>query len=136
MATRGRQPCARHLEEEKACGRVRFLSDEEREALFRACAASCWPPLHTLVLLAISTAARRGELIHLKWADVDLKTACATVQETKDGEPRVLPSVGKAREALYEFNLQGSARGKWVVPQPSGLPGAFENFDAVWPTPL
>ena len=39
-----------------------------------------------LVLLAISTGARRSELINLKWADVDLKAARATVYETKNGD--------------------------------------------------
>ena len=47
------------------------------QALLEACAKSDWPGLHTLVLLAISTGARRGELIRLKWADVDLKAAFA-----------------------------------------------------------
>jgi integrase len=38
--------------------------------LLAACAKSDWHPLHTLVLLAITTGARRGELVSLKWADV------------------------------------------------------------------
>src|ERR1700681_3827456 len=71
-------------------GRVRFLSDSERNALLAACAQSDWPALHTLVLLAISTGARRGELINLKWDEVDLKGARAIVRETKNGETRSL----------------------------------------------
>jgi hypothetical protein len=39
-----------------ARGRIRFLSDSERDALLKACGESPWPALHTLVLLAISTA--------------------------------------------------------------------------------
>jgi integrase len=66
----------------EARGRVRLLSDAERDALLSACANSDWPALHTLVLLAISTGARRGELINLKWDDVDLKGARAIVRET------------------------------------------------------
>ena len=41
-------------------GRTRFLSDEERVTLLDACAKSAWPALRTLVLLAITTGARRG----------------------------------------------------------------------------
>lgn len=41
-------------------GRTRFLSDDERAALLDACSKSAWPALHTLVLLAITTGARRG----------------------------------------------------------------------------
>ena len=122
-------------------GRIRFLSDAERDALLAACAKSDWPALHTLVLLAISTGARRGELIRLRGADVDLKVARAdgelpmgraVVHDTKNGEPRVLPLVGKALEAVRALKLQGSAKSEWVFPQPSGIPGAYEGFDAHW----
>jgi len=113
-------------------GRVRFLSDAEREALLEACTKSDWPALHLLVLMAISTGARRGELIKLKWADVDLKAARAIVHETKNDDPRVLPLVGKTLAALRELKLLGSAHSEWVFQQPSGLPGPYEGFDAHW----
>jgi integrase len=113
-------------------GRIRFLSDAERDALLAACAKSDWPALHTLVLLAISTGARRGELIRLKWSDVDLKKPHAIVHDTKNGDPRVLPIVGKALPALRELKLQGSALSEWVFPRPSGFPGPYEGFDAHW----
>jgi integrase len=132
----------------EARGRVRFLSDAERDALLDACAKSDWPALHTLVLLAISTGARRSELINLKWDDVDLRVrepwkdpktgekhpglGRAIVRETKNGETRSLPLVGKALEALRTLKLQGSAKSEWVFPQPSGFPGPYENFDGVW----
>jgi hypothetical protein len=72
-------------------GRTRFLSDEERAALLHACANSEWVPLHALVLLAITTGACRGELVSLKWADVDLKAGRANIHDTKNGEQRTLP---------------------------------------------
>jgi integrase len=115
-------------------GRVRFLSDGERDALLEACAKSAWTPLHTLVMLAITTGARRSELIGLKWRDVDLKAATATVHETKNGDPRVLPIVGKALTALRELKLK--TQSAWVFQQPSGFPGPFENFDDHWYTAL
>jgi integrase len=114
-------------------GRVRFLSDAERDALLSASANSSWPSLHTLVVLAISTGARRGELINLEWSRVDLKTGTATVLETKNGDARTLPLVGKALEALRALKLQGSAKSPWVFPQPSEHPsGPFIHFDGAW----
>jgi integrase len=113
-------------------GRVRFLSDAERDALLAACGKAAWPALQALVLLAISTGARRGELIRLKWRDIDLKTARATVHDTKNGDPRVLPLVGKALAAVRALKLQGSAASEWVFQQPSGFPGPYENFDDHW----
>lgn len=47
-------------------GRVRFLSDEERDRLIKACRGSSDARLLPLVILAISTGARRGELVGLR----------------------------------------------------------------------
>jgi len=82
-----RNPVRDVSKKKEARGRVRFLSDAERDALLEACTKSDWPALHTLVLMAISTGVRRGELVKLKWADVDLKAARAIVHETKNGDP-------------------------------------------------
>ena len=68
-----RNPVGNIRRKKEPRGRARFLSDEERAGLLDACAKSEWAPLHALVLLAIMTGARRGELVSLKWADVDLK---------------------------------------------------------------
>jgi integrase len=128
-----RNPVREISKKREARGRARFLSDAERDTLLTACAASSWPTLHTLVMLAISTGARRGELINLEWSRVDLKAGTATVLETKNGDPRVLPLVGKALEALRALKLQGSAKSPWVFPQPSEHPsGPYIHFDGAW----
>ena len=113
-------------------GRTRFLSDEERTVLLEACAKSEWSALQAIVLLAITTGARKGELVSLKWADIDLKKGRALVRETKNDEQRTLPLAGKALEALRDLKLQDSARSEWVFPQPSGIPGPYGHFDAHW----
>jgi integrase len=113
-------------------GRTRFLADEDRTRLLQACAESAWPGLQPLVLLAITTGARKGELIRLKWTDIDLKAGRALVSQTKNDEPRTLPLAGKALEALRALKLQDSARSEYVFPQPSGLPGPYEHFDSHW----
>jgi integrase len=127
-------------------GRTRFLSDAERGALLAACERSEWPALRALVLLAITTGARRGELIGLRWSDVDLKAARVLVCETKNGEQRTLPLAGKALEALRELKLQNSVRSAYVFPAPTvvlnretgkpELDGPFEWFDKEWKAAL
>lgn len=124
-------------------GRVRFLSDDERTRLLDACAESEWPALQTLVQLAIVTGARRGELINLKWADVDMKAGRAVVHETKNGESRTLTFAGtKALEGLRALKLQNSARSAYVFPAPTvvldpktgkpQLDAPYAHFDGVW----
>jgi len=116
-------------------GRTRFLSVEERAALLAACEASDWQPLKALVLLALSTGARRGELVNLTWPDVDLKAGRAIVHETKNGEPRVLPLVGKALgalEAIRVLRLNDSAKSEYIFRHPNGLPEPYYGFDTHW----
>jgi len=81
-------------------GRIRWLSDEERTALLTACDASQWADLGLLVRLALSTGARLGELLALRWSDLDLKKGQAYVGDSKSGEPRVLPLIKPVRELL------------------------------------
>ena len=127
-----RNPVADIRKKKESGGRVRFLSDEERESLLAACRKPAWPSLHALVSLAILTGARRGELITLKWSDIDLKTNRATVHDTKNGDPRVLPLFGKALDAIRELKLQHSSRSEFVFPQPSGFPGPYLHFESHW----
>jgi integrase len=81
-------------------GRVRYLSDDERGRLLDACRVSRNTSLYTIVVLALSTGARRGELLSLHWSDVDFKRGILTFRETKNGETRSVPLTGYALDVL------------------------------------
>jgi len=81
-------------------GRVRFLSDDERNRLLKACQDSPNPYLYAVVVLALSTGMRSGEIMGLTWDDVDLNQGRAILHETKNGERRVVSLGGKALELL------------------------------------
>lgn len=82
-------------------GRVRFLTDQERLALLVA-AHRVREDLEQLVTVALCTGARAGEILSLRWPDVDLGRRVAIAQETKNGERRALPLVGPALKVLAE----------------------------------
>ncbi len=82
-------------------GRVRCLTDEERPRLLAACQASHNRCLYPVVLLALSTGARKQELLGLTWRDVDLRRAQLTIEHSKNGERRTLPLVGLALETVH-----------------------------------
>ena len=81
-------------------GRVRFLNDEERERLLEACQESSSPFLYILVVLGISTGARKMEIRSLEWKDVDLNRGMIILHDTKNGERRSLPLVGIAKDLM------------------------------------
>ncbi len=83
-------------------GRVRFLDDDEREKLLITCKESKNPVLYPCVVMALATGMRQGELMSLKWNDVDLKNGVAILHETKNGERRRVPLSGLALELLRE----------------------------------
>jgi integrase len=84
-------------------GRVRFLSNEERERLLKACRERGDPLLYPLVVLALSTGARQGELLGLRWPDVDLRRRVALIHETKNEERRALPLSGLAYSLVRDL---------------------------------
>ncbi len=93
-------PCADVTRPRLPKGRVRFLSDVERNALLDECHKSAERRLYAFVVLAISTGARAGELTGLKWGDVDLARGTASLRKTKNGEMRALPVKGAALAAV------------------------------------
>lgn len=88
--------------------KTRFLSDDECRRLLDACRASSLPRLYVLVLMALTTGARKGELVGLTWADVDLERAEACVGRTKNGDARVLPLVPAVVGELAKFKAGAS----------------------------
>ncbi len=83
--------------------RTRHLTEDEYTRLLQASRASYWRKLHVLIKLAVTTGARRGTLMGLKWADVNLDELRAYAERTKNGEPFVLvlqPDVAKELKSL------------------------------------
>ena len=81
-------------------GRVRFLEDDEREHLLAACQESNNRNLFPLTVLAISTGMRAGEIMGLRWPDIDLERGRITLHETKNNDRRGVPLVGRALDVM------------------------------------
>ena len=86
--------------------RVRYLSTSERNRLLNACKEAAWSKLYLLVLVAITTGARRGELLSLRWNDIDFERQTAYVKTTKNGQPKVLPLTDDVIKELTKFKQQ------------------------------
>jgi integrase len=85
-------------------GRVRYLNDRERTDLLAACKKSRWDRLFLLVLLTLTTGARKSEVLNLQWRDVDLQHRTATLNKTKNGTRRNLILSDPVIEELQRFS--------------------------------
>jgi len=83
-------------------GRTRFLRNDERDRLLQACRESKDPHLYAIVVLALSTGMRRGEIMNLTWDRVDLRREVITLlpENTKNETSRAVPLAGPALAEL------------------------------------
>jgi len=61
-----------------------FLTHQEQAVLLAACKQSSWDRLYLITLMALTTGARKGELLGLEWTHIDFKTRTAHPRYNKD----------------------------------------------------
>ena len=71
--------------------------------------------LRPLTLVAMHTGLRQGELLNLRWNDVDLSASVLVVKEAKSGEGRRIPFNSAVREAFLGIKGGGNHRRKRVI---------------------
>jgi integrase len=57
----------------------------------KTCARKSWQYLHTAVVMALHTGMRKGEILGLKWENVNWERKTVLLTDTKNGESRRLP---------------------------------------------
>ena len=77
-------------------GRMRFL---EREEIVKVL-SHCDKKLRPILVLALNTGMRRGEIFGLKWHDIDVKRNIITLLDTKNGEKREVYMNEQVKTAL------------------------------------
>jgi integrase len=78
-------------------GRTRYLTDDEEERLMKALPSD---EDRARVTVLLHTGFRRGELLGLRWRDVDLKGGALTIPKAKNGEARHVPLTSTVRTIL------------------------------------
>ena len=112
-------------------GRTRWLRADERKRLLCACATSPNRMLYALVVLALSTGARKDEIRTLRWDQVDLwrsisidgrqveiGRAFLEAQQTKTEEARALIFYGEALQLMRKLHRERRPGAAWVFPSP------------------
>lgn len=121
--------------------RTRYLDDGERKALLKACKESPNKQLYPIVVFALSTGARKGEVLSLTINDVDLSRNIAVFRNTKNGDTRTAPVVGHLKTILHDHisnvkdqyaKLDDKPPKNWLFPRsdyqkPMDIRKAWEN---------
>lgn len=97
--------------------RDRFLSRDEIARLVAACGTD-EQQLHLkpIIIFAVNTGCRKGEILSLKWSHVDLEHGFITLHMTKNKEMRKIPINEPLRELLNQ------------LPRKECVPYVFFNF--------
>jgi len=112
--------------------RSRVLSDDERVKLLAACEQSKWDKLYLLVLLAITTGARKGELLQLRWNDIDFQSSSGRLEDTKNGSSRVLIFPSIVIQELRRFQEVG----KGLIFESEHKPNQSKDIRKSWAAAL
>jgi integrase len=106
--------------------RKRRLEGNEEQRLLAACDGGKIPFFKTLIILAIETGMRRGEILGLKWSDVSHNRRVITLTMTKNGSGREVPLSQRAFDALTEWKRRAE------VDQPRVFPMAPGSLEQAW----
>lgn len=111
--------------------RERYLSTEDAKRLHKAVAASSNPQLQNIVGLLLLTGARRNELLHAKWENVDLERRAWFIPDSKTGKSRHVPLSQPAIDLIGK--LQKFKNCPWLLPNPKTLK-PFHSVKHSWDT--
>lgn len=101
-------------------GRLRFLEKEEITKLVE----NCNDYLKPIVVVALNTGMRRGEIFNLKWRDIDFKRDMIHLMKTKNGEKRETPMNEVVKATLIKVRKHPES--PYIFCEKSGLP--FKNL--------
>jgi len=94
----------------KPLGRTKRVSPKMEKHLLASCHELSMPLLSFVIQFAIETGMRRGELMGLKWADIDIPNRRAYLHTSKNGEPRLVPLTKRAIAVLQGLNKEDEDR--------------------------
>lgn len=89
--------------------RERRVTSSEYENLLLEAKASRSKYMYPLIVLAVETGMRLGELLKLQWSDFDEQDRILSIRDTKNGEDRVVPLSITAFDILSALECDNSS---------------------------
>lgn len=91
-------------------GRDRRLTPREDRLILRYAHQHTNPELYSIIVIALETAMRQGEILSLRWENINFKTRVAHLPITKNGAKRDVPLSLKARDALMRLGVKHAGK--------------------------
>ena len=111
-------------------GRERFLDEEEIKRLLHQCKRVS-DDLYLVVVLSLSTGARKTEIWEIKWSEIDLEKGRAIFRNTKNDETRSVPIQSHALDLLRSRSKQKRTKSDLVFPSKMNSKKAHD-FTRAW----
>lgn len=118
-------PCENLLKLKENPKKRRILTPEEEIRLLEACKSSKNPYLYCITLIAITTGARKGEILNLTWDCIDFKNRLASIKDSKNGRPRKIGLVDSVLKELKQIWINRNT----AKPQVFASKTAFGKID-------
>lgn len=98
----------------------RFATLEEEQAILNHVERTLY---HDMIVTAVETGLRKGEMIRLRWDQVQLIAREIQLgEDTKDDDPRIIPISDRLVSVLKRRSQVRDAHCPWVFPNPEGQP--------------
>jgi len=83
--------------------RTRRLEVGEFDTLIQGCMLGRSPLLAPVIIIAIETGMRRGEIVNMRWENLDLEAGTLHIPVTKNGHSRTIPLTSRATTLLQDL---------------------------------
>lgn len=110
--------------------RDRFLSPDELARVNTALAQEPNEYWRAFFALSLMLGTRKGELLVLKWTDIDFRQRTLRISQTKVGRPHILPLPAPAISILEP--LPSRETGEWVFPSAESKTGHLASPEHAW----
>lgn len=109
--------------------RSRFLQADELPRFFQALSEEPNESARDYILLSLLTGARKGNMLAMRWEEINLELGLWNIPKTKNGEAHTVPLVSQALDIL-KIRIQDK-KNEWVFPSHSKS-GHFSDPKKAW----
>jgi integrase len=116
-------PCSRVKKPKEDNTIVRYLTPDEEERLFKALSEQRKP----IVIVALHTGMRKGEILNLEWTDIDFDQRLILVKNTKSDRKRYIPMNDVVFETLKALPVDPESKYVFVNPKTGDVYGDIKK---------